>query len=58
MGTWGTGIFDDDTAGDVRDAFEDELAAGADVATAAERVLGKFGDDLQAWISRGPSLAP
>jgi hypothetical protein len=46
MGTWGTGIFDDDTAGDVRDAFEDELSAGADVATAAERVLGQFSDDL------------
>src|SRR5437588_1932207 len=34
MGTWGAGI------------FEDELSAGADVATAAKRVLDKFRYDL------------
>ncbi len=44
MGTWGTGIFDDDIAGDVSDAFEDELASGADVSTAAKHVLASFGD--------------
>ncbi|MBF6611886.1 MAG: DUF4259 domain-containing protein [Chloroflexi bacterium] len=46
MGTWGTGIFDDDTAGDTRDAFEDELSRGADGADAARRVLVKFVADL------------
>lgn len=46
MGTWGTGIFDDDTAGDIQDAFEDELADGVDVATATKRVLIRFADDL------------
>src|SRR5437016_10055019 len=44
MGTWGTGIFDDDVAGDIRDAFEDELASGADPSTAAKRVIASFGD--------------
>ena len=47
MGTWGTGIFENDTAGDLRDAFEDEISTGADVATATKHVLAKFGDDLE-----------
>ncbi|MCT2176741.1 hypothetical protein M3F63_03520 [Brachybacterium muris] len=36
MGTWGTGIFDNDDAGDVREEFRDLIAAGksADEATA------------------------
>lgn len=36
MGTWGTGIFDNDDAGGVREEFRDLIAAGksADVATA------------------------
>jgi hypothetical protein len=42
MGTWGTGIFDDDSAADIRDAFEDKLMAGADVAEATQFVIAKF----------------
>ena len=46
MGTWGVGIFQDDFAGDVRAAFEDEIAAGANSSTAAKRVLLSFADSL------------
>jgi hypothetical protein len=55
MGTWGTGIFDDDVAGDVHDAFDDELSAGADAATAAKRVLDRFASDLDD-LDEGPAI--
>ncbi len=43
MGTWGTGIFDDDVALDVRDAFEDALSDGLDISAATRRALEEFG---------------
>ena len=55
MGTWGTGIFENDTAGDVRDAFEDELLAGVDVPTATGHVLRKYADELDD-IDDGPVI--
>ena len=55
MGTWGTGIFDNDTAGDLRDAFEDELAIVANVVTATENVLTKFASDLDD-VDYGPVI--
>jgi hypothetical protein len=42
MGIWGPGIFDNDIACDIRDAFEDELSTGVDVPTATQRVTKKF----------------
>ena len=46
MGTWGTGIFEDDMALDVRNAFEDALATGATLPEATDQVLEQFADAL------------
>lgn len=46
MGTWGTGIFDDDVALDVRGSFEDALAEGLDIGEATQRVRVEYKDQL------------
>jgi hypothetical protein len=43
MGAWGTGIFSDDTACDVRDAWREALLDGLDDEAATIRVLHEFG---------------
>jgi hypothetical protein len=47
MGTWGVGIFDDDVALDIRDAFEDALANGLSVAVATQKILEDFAEYLE-----------
>ncbi len=47
MGTWGTGIFDDDLALDIQGSFEDALAEGLGVATATNRVLEEYAEAAQ-----------
>jgi hypothetical protein len=42
MGIWGTGIFDNDVALDIRDAFEDAVSEGLDSSAATQRVLEEF----------------
>jgi hypothetical protein len=42
MGTWGTAIFADDTAADVRDHFTDLVAEGLDAAAATKRLMREF----------------
>ena len=39
MGTWGSGIFDDDLALDIKGHFDDEVAGGADPAKAARALM-------------------
>lgn len=58
MGVWGTGIFSDDIAADVRDEYRDYLADGMDGPSATEKLLEQFGaevDDPDAgppfWLS-------
>lgn len=58
MGTWGVGVFSDDTAADVRDEYRDCLAQGMDGAAATDKVLALFGnwqDDMDDgppfWLS-------
>ena len=46
MGTWGTGIFDNDVALDVQDTFEDALSEGLDVSTASRYILEKFSKEV------------
>ncbi|MFC9328766.1 hypothetical protein [Kitasatospora sp. NPDC057015] len=46
MGTNGTGLYSDDTACDVRDAYRDALQAGADAEEAEARVLSAFAEEL------------
>lgn len=47
MGTWGTGLFADDLAADVRDEYRDALADGLDGAAATDKVLTLFEDSLE-----------
>jgi hypothetical protein len=42
MGVWGTGIFSDDTASDVRAAYREYLAQGMDGMAATDKVLHDF----------------
>ncbi len=46
MGSWGAGIFADDTACDVRDDWRDLIAGGVDAAGATDRILLKWQDTL------------
>lgn len=50
VGTWGTGIFADDTAADVRDAWRAEIIDGLSAEDATVRVLETFGD----WLAEDP----
>jgi len=46
VGAWGAGIFDDDVALDVRDAWEDALADGASPAEASRRLSRAFSEHI------------
>jgi hypothetical protein len=46
MGTWGIGIFSDDTAADVRDEYRDCLSQGMEGPAATDKVMSMFGDSL------------
>ncbi|GAA3005674.1 hypothetical protein GCM10020229_16920 [Kitasatospora albolonga] len=46
MGTYGTGLYSDDTACGVRDAYREALEAGADAEEARARVLNAFAEEL------------
>ncbi|HYE21924.1 MAG TPA: DUF4259 domain-containing protein [Tepidisphaeraceae bacterium] len=58
MGTWGTSIFSDDTAADVRDAFTDLVAEGLNSPDATARliresaeILGDEDDAVVFWLA-------
>ena len=55
MGTWGTGIFDNDTTADLRGDFEDLLAEGLGVEAATERVVADYADALDDY-DEGPMV--
>jgi hypothetical protein len=42
MGTWGVGVFADDTASDVRDAFRDAVGSGISPRAATARLVEQF----------------
>jgi len=44
MGTWGTGLFQDDIAVEIREAFESALKEGLGVAAATRQTLADFAD--------------
>ena len=54
MGTWGTGLYDDDDACDARDRFNELVGGGEDPADAAGRVADELGvsedDDSVVWL--------
>src|SRR5438093_358889 len=47
MGTWGTGLFEDDVAADAQAMFEEAVGAGASPASAAEQVMDEWGEAAQ-----------
>src|SRR5262245_49111245 len=47
MGTWGAGIFEDDVALDVRDAFRDATDSAMSATEAADQVLQEFSEQLE-----------
>ena len=47
MGTWDTGIFDDDIAMDVKAEFDDAIAEGATAEEATKQILESFEDVLE-----------
>ena len=47
MGTWGTGIFDSDTAAEVREAWRDAILDGLDPAASTERVLADYASSFE-----------
>lgn len=53
MGTHGTGLFSDDTACDVRDAFVDLLAEGASPADATRSLIRSWAEEI-ADVEDGP----
>jgi hypothetical protein len=48
MGVWGTGIFQDDTACDIRDSYRDYLGQGMTGSEATTRILQDFGGGVSA----------
>jgi hypothetical protein len=55
VGAWGTGIFSDDTAADVRDEYRGYLAEGMEGTAATDKLLSLF-KDSQNDADDGPSL--
>ena len=55
MGTWGAELFEDDTALDARDLFEDAVNAGVQPQVAVELVLRELEDPV-ADIDDGPII--
>ena len=53
MGTWGTGIFSDDNAADLRDDYRDFIGDGLSSPEATDRLLAEWGSSL----SREPEYA-
>lgn len=47
MGTWDTGIFDDDLAMDIKSEFDDAIEEGMSVKKATKQILESFEDELE-----------
>jgi len=47
MGTWGTGIFADDLAADVRDEFTDLIGDGLSAAAATKRLVTESSEEIE-----------
>jgi hypothetical protein len=58
MGAWGTGLFSDDTACDIRDSYRDHLGRGLSGQAAKARILAEYASSFEdpddstiAWLS-------
>ncbi|RZS32726.1 hypothetical protein EV193_111111 [Herbihabitans rhizosphaerae] len=51
MGAWSTGLFDNDTAADVRSDYEDLVARGHTPDDAVGRLETEYGDDPDLWLA-------
>ncbi len=45
MGTWGVGLYSDDTACDVRDTYRDAIAKGGKNSEVARQIIEQYYDD-------------
>ena len=54
MGVWGTGIFEDDAAADVRGEWEAAVASGSSVSDATAELIGGLGADFIPDEDDGP----
>jgi hypothetical protein len=54
MGAWGTGIFDDDLASDLRDEWHDAVEGGSSTDEATSALLGGFGSEVADDEDDGP----
>jgi len=54
MGAWGTGIFEDDVAADVRGEWEDAVGSGSSVSDATAALIGGLGADFIPDVDDGP----
>jgi hypothetical protein len=57
MGAWGTAIFSDDLACDVRDAYRDLLVEGHSGQQATKRLIDQFAQEIKDDASRVTSIA-
>jgi len=54
MGTWGTGLYSDDTAADVRDTYRDYIGDGVAGPNATDQLIEDFGDTLNSPTTACP----
>lgn len=47
MGTWGYGIFDDDTASDIKGDFEEYIEEGLSITEATEKILEEYQEIIE-----------
>ncbi|MDP4147032.1 MAG: DUF4259 domain-containing protein [Bacillota bacterium] len=56
MGTWGYGIFDDDTALDIKGDFEEYVEEGLSITDATERILEEYKEIIENDEDDGPTV--
>jgi hypothetical protein len=45
MGVWGTGLFSDDTAAEIRDSYQDYLGDGLSGVKATDKLINQYKPD-------------
>ncbi|MBK1813218.1 DUF4259 domain-containing protein [Clostridium sp. YIM B02505] len=56
MGTWGYGIFDDDTASDIKGDFDEYIKEGLSVTEATESILEEYQEIIEEDEEDGPTV--
>lgn len=56
MGTWGYGIFDDDTASDIKGDFEEYIEEGLSITEATEKLLEEYQEIIEEDEDESPTI--